>query len=222
MISNGLTCCKRDCTGHHGKAAASIQMMLPPMRLVRDQLRDFWSSKIHSHCNELDGGCHQAADAVRTAQHLPCWVREYDWLRTAILNEMRGLAGSMTNGAVPIPAATASPIRSLLNLTTTIDSLAFGPDSQVRPHALQDYVVPWLALCWYHAILWCHVSHILCLLRLSSSCGTHHLPRTTSQWLLTFHPWRSETHSANTREPLQAAALPVDSSTLYGLFDNAS
>ncbi|KAK9839364.1 hypothetical protein WJX84_010773 [Apatococcus fuscideae] len=39
--------------------------------------------------------------------------------------------GTIDTGAAPTPAATASPIRSLLNLTTTIDSIAFGPDSQV-------------------------------------------------------------------------------------------
>ena len=40
----------------------------------------------------------------------------------------------MLQGGLPAPASFAPPAKSLMNLTTTVDSLAFSPDQQVALH----------------------------------------------------------------------------------------
>lgn len=41
----------------------------------------------------------------------------------------------MLQGGLPAPASFAPPAKSLMNLATTIDSLAFSPDQQVARHS---------------------------------------------------------------------------------------
>jgi WD40 repeat protein len=49
-----------------------------------------------------------------------------------VYNHSRSSSGFPQQAMLPLAASPAKPLKTLFNLTTTVDSLAFSPDSQVR------------------------------------------------------------------------------------------